>query len=251
MSSNAKKVAFITGGNRGLGFETARELCENGVFVIIGSRDLAKGEAAVANLKAKGLAAAAIKFEITNEADHENVKRHLESTYGRLDILVNNAAVYLDNPNASETKPNHTSTTDLQLLRDTFNTNFFEVVALTQTLLPLIRESDAGRIVNLSSIIGSLTLHTAPDSPISESKAFAYNSSKTALNAFTIHLAHELKNTKIKVNSAHPGWVKTEMGGAKAMLELQDGSKTSVKLALLPDNGPTGGFFHLDERLPW
>lgn len=251
LTTTVQKIAFITGGNRGLGFETARELCENGIVAVIGSRDLEKGEAAVAKLKSKGYSATAIKFEITNEADHESVKRYLEKTYGRLDILINNAAVYLDNPNASDTKPNHTSTTAVKLLRDTFDTNFFEVVALTQTLLPLIRKSSAGRIVNLSSIIGSLTLHSMPDSPIGESKAFAYNSSKTALNAFTVHLAHELKDTKIKVNSAHPGWVKTEMGGSKAMLELKDGSKTSVKLALLPDDGPTGGFFHLDEPLPW
>lgn len=251
MSNPSQKVAFITGGNRGLGFETARELCEKGVHVVIGARDKAKGEAAVAKLKAKGLTASAIKFEATNEADHLDVKRHLETNYGRLDILINNAAIYLDNPNASETKPNHTSTTDIALIRETFKTNFFEVVALTQTLLPLIRKSPAGRIVNLSSIIGSLTLHTMTDSPIAQSKAFAYNASKTALNAFTVHLADELRNTKIKVNSAHPGWVKTEMGGASAMLELQDGCKTSVKLAMLPDDGPTGGFFHLDETLPW
>jgi NAD(P)-dependent dehydrogenase (short-subunit alcohol dehydrogenase family) len=115
----------------------------------------------------------------------------------------------------------------------------------------LIKKSTAGRIVNLSSILGSLTLHTDPTSPIYESKAFAYNASKTALNAFTVHLAHELKATNIKVNSAHPGWVKTDMGGEGAMMEVTDGAKTSVQLALLEDNGPTGGYFHMGETLPW
>ena len=132
-----------------------------------------------------------------------------------------------------------------------FETNFFAPVALTKTLLPLLKKSTAGRIVNLSSILGSLTLHADPKSPIYNAKSFAYDASKTALNAFTIHLAYELRNTKIKVNSAHPGWVKTEMGGDQAPMELSEGSKTSVALATLPDNGPTGGYFHLGKPVPW
>ena len=137
------------------------------------------------------------------------------------------------------------------VLRETFDTNFFAVVALTQTLLPLIRKATAGRIVNLSSLHGSLTLHSDPKSPIYDTKAFAYGASKTALNAFTVHLAAELRDTRIKVNSAAPGWVKTEMGGDGAPLELSQGGKTSVQLATLPDDGPTGGYFHLGEALPW
>ena len=138
-----------------------------------------------------------------------------------------------------------------EVLRQTFETNFFAVVALTQTLLPLIRKAPAGRIVNLSSILGSLTLHADPKSPVYNGKAFAYDASKTALNAFTVHLAHELRDTKIKVNSAHPGWVKTEMGGSAAPMEVSDGGKTSVQMATLPDDGPTGGYFHLGKPLPW
>ena len=138
-----------------------------------------------------------------------------------------------------------------EILRKTFETNFFAVVALTQTLLPLIRKSPAGRIVNLSSILGSLTLHSDPSSGIYDMKAFAYDASKTALNAFTVHLAQELRDTPIKVNSAHPGWVKTDMGGAAAPMEVSEGGKTSVQLATLPDDGPTGGYFHLGEPLPW
>ena len=133
----------------------------------------------------------------------------------------------------------------------TFETNFFNTVAITQILLPLIHKANAGRIVNVSSSLGSLTLHSNPNWEFFECKTLAYNCSKTALNAFTIHLAHELRGTKIKVNSAHPGWVKTEMGGKLAPLELEEGIKTSVRLALLPEEGPTGGFYYLEESLPW
>ena len=125
----------------------------------------------------------------------------------------------------------------LDLLRKVFETNFFAQVSLTETLLPLIRKSPAGRIVNLSSILASLTLHADPKSPIYDAKSFAYDASKSALNAFTIHLAYELRNTNIKVNSAHPGWVKTDMGGDQAPMELSEGGKTSVALATLPDDG--------------
>ena len=133
----------------------------------------------------------------------------------------------------------------------TFETNFFATVFLTQKLLPLIKAAPAGRIVNLSSILASLTLHAQPDSPIAHSKAFAYNASKTALNAFTIHLANELHDTPIKVNSAHPGWVQTAMGGPNAALPVAEGGRTSAQLALLGADGPTGGYFHLSTPLPW
>jgi NAD(P)-dependent dehydrogenase (short-subunit alcohol dehydrogenase family) len=146
---------------------------------------------------------------------------------------------------------NSTLTTSEETLRKIFETNFFAVVALTNALLPLLRKSAAGRVVNLSSILGSLTLHATAGSPIYNAKMFAYDASKTALNAYTIHLAHALKETKIKANSAHPGWVKTELGGAGAPMEIVDGAKTSVRLATLPDDGPTGGYFHLGDTLPW
>jgi len=118
-------------------------------------------------------------------------------------------------------------------------------------LLPLIRKSEAGRIVNLSSILGSLTLHADPNSPIADFKSIAYDASKSALNQYTIHLAYELKDSKIKVNSAHPGWVKTDMGTDAAPMEIPDGAKTSVELALLGPEGPTGRYIHLGQELPW
>jgi NAD(P)-dependent dehydrogenase (short-subunit alcohol dehydrogenase family) len=197
-------------------------------------------------LRGAGVDARAIKLDVGNEADRTAAAKLIEKEYGRLDILINNAGVMLDARTGNET-----SKTSAKVLHDTFETNFFAVVALTQTLLPLLRKSDAGRIVNLSSVLASLTLHATKGSPIYDAKTFAYDTSKAALNSFTIHLAHELQGTKIKVNSAHPGWVKTDMGGEGAQMEIVDGAKTSVRLATLGADGPSGGYFHMGETLPW
>ena len=247
------KIAFITGGNRGIGLETARGLGQQGITVLIGSRDSAKGQAAAEKLRKEGIASAeSVKFDVSIPGDHAVVAEFLQKRFGRLDILVNNAGVMLEEAEFGAPGGFNTtaSVTDDEL-RKTFETNFFAVVSLTQKLLPLLRKSSAGRIVNLSSILGSLTLHADPKSPIYSGKAFAYDASKTALNAFTVHLAAALKDTSIKVNSAHPGWVKTDMGGPGAQLEISEGGKTSVQLATLPAEGPTGGFFHLGQPLPW
>jgi NAD(P)-dependent dehydrogenase (short-subunit alcohol dehydrogenase family) len=245
MSAQAK-VALITGANKGLGLETARQLGKLGITVLLGVRDEAKGEVALADLKAEGIDAHLLTLDVDSPGTISEVADQIAAEYGQLDILINNAGIFLD-----ERKANETSTVSGDVLRSTFRTNFFAVVQLTQALLPLLRQSEAGRIVNLSSILGSNTLHATPGSPVYDAKTFAYDSSKAALNSFSIHLAHELKDTKIKVNSAHPGWVKTDMGGEGAMMELVDGAKTSVELATLPEDGPTGGFFHLGKSLPW
>ncbi len=241
------KVAFITGANRGIGFETARELGAKGIQVVIGSRDAEKGKAAAEKLRQISINADSIEFDVGDVSQYQQVYDYFDKRYGKLDILVNNAGVNLE----SSSNGNATSSTSSDLLRRTFDTNFFNVVALTQTLLPLLKKAPAARIVNPSSILGSLTLQADPQSPLGDAKPFAYDASKTALNAFTVHLAHELRGTHIKVNSAHPGWVKTEMGGSQAPLEVSEGGKTSVELALLPDDGPTGGYFHLGKALPW
>jgi NAD(P)-dependent dehydrogenase (short-subunit alcohol dehydrogenase family) len=242
-----KKVAFITGGNRGIGLETARQLAQTGVQVVIGSRNLEQGKAAAEKLSAEGLSVEAIRFDITKSSDYKEAYDYFDKKYGKLDILINNAGV------AKETfgAPNNTSTVSSAVLRETFETNFFSTIELTQALLPLIKKAPEGRIVNLSSILGSLALHADPKSPIYDFNTLAYDASKTALNAFTVHLAHELRNTKVKVNSAHPGWVKTEMGTDAAPMEIPDGAKTSVQLATLAADGPTGGYFHMGAALPW
>ncbi len=246
----SQKIAFITGGNRGLGFQTALDLKSPDTKVVIGSRDLKQGEEAVAKLRAAGVDADVIQFDITKPSDNQAAYDYFNTKYGRLDILINNAGVAAGK--FPGTGPEHSaSNVPLDVLDRVFATNFFAPVALTKTLLPLLKKSPAGRIVNLSSILGSVTLHADPKSPIYHAKSFAYDASKTALNAFTVHLAYELRDTKIKVNSAHPGWVKTDMGGEQAPMELSEGGKTSAALATLPDDGPTGGFFHLGKPLPW
>jgi NAD(P)-dependent dehydrogenase (short-subunit alcohol dehydrogenase family) len=244
MSDAAAKVALITGANRGI--ETARRLGALGITVLVGARDLKKGEVAAEKLKKEGIDARALKLDVAAGGDRKAAVEAIGREFGRLDILVNNAAVNLDQGASLET-----STTPAKILRDTFDTNFFAVVELTQTLLPLIRKSKAGRIVNVSSGQGSLSLLAPKGSPIYATKTFSYDASKSALNSFTLHLAHELQGTHIKVNSIHPGWVRTDMGGPQAPLGLVDGAKTSVRLATLPDDGPTGGYFHLNDTLPW
>ena len=244
--STEKKIAFITGGNRGIGLETARQLAETGVEVVIGSRNAEQGAAVAEKLRAEGLNVDSIRFDITKPADYQTAYSYFDKKYGKLDILINNAGI-----SKEQFGSNTSSTVRPAILREVFETNFFGQVELTQTLLPLIKKAPQGRIVNLSSILGSLTLHATPVSTIYDFKALAYDSSKSALNQFTVHLAHELKNTRIKVNSAHPGWVKTELGTDAAPMEIPDGAKTSVQLATLPANGPTGGYFHMGESLPW
>ena len=253
--SNTKpngKVAFVTGGNRGLGLETARELGKEGITVVLGSRDPKKGEAAAAKLRDQGITAESLGFDVNKSQDHQNAYDYFAKEYGRLDILVNNAGILKESQiSATGSGPNPVSAVSPEMLRETFETNFFAPVALTQKLLPLIRKAPAGRIVNVSSILSSLTLHSDPNSPIYAFKTFAYDASKAALNSFTVHLAYELRDKKINVNSAHPGWVKTEMGGRNAPMEVSEGGKTSAQLATLAEDGPSSGFFHLGQQLPW
>ena len=241
------KVAFITGGNRGIGFETAKHLGELGIEIVIGVRDLNKGVDAVGELEALGITARAIHYDANQPDATDSVYAYFDKHFGKLDILVNNAGVAIEQLMGG----NNSSSLPGDVLQQTFQTNLFSVVTLTQKLLPLVKKAPAGRIVNLSSILGSLTLHSMENSPIAPAKAFAYNASKTALNAYTIHLADELRGTNIKVNSAHPGWVKTELGGPHAPMEIADSYKTSVYLATLDSSGPSGGFFHEREALPW
>lgn len=253
MKTSAYKVALITGGNRGLGLQTARELGRLGIHLILGVRDHKNGKAAVAELKTEGFHAEVVRLDIDDLSTHAEAYDYIEKNYGKLDILINNAGIWKESATASShaSGSNPTSTLPVEILRETFETNFFGTVALTQHLLPLIYKAPTGRIVNVSSILGSLTLHSDPASPIYSHKTFAYDASKTALNAFTVHLAYELRDTSIKVNSAHPGWVKTEMGGEGADLDSSEGGKTSAWLATLPVNGPTGGYFHMGQPIPW
>jgi len=245
-ASNTGKVALITGANRGIGFETAKQLGETGVTVLVAARSLQAAEETASRLKAQGIDAQPIQLDVTNPADRVAAAKFIGEKFGKLDILINNAGVGSSTGFAVVVA----DVPDEEIQR-VFATNFLAVVSLTRELLPLIRKSEAGRIVNLSSILGSLTLHATPGSPIYDFKSLAYDASKSALNAYTIHLAYELKDTPIKVNSAHPGWVKTEMGTEAAPMEIPEGAQTSVALALLGPDGPTGQFIHLGQELPW
>ncbi len=241
----SEKIALVTGANKGLGFETSRELAKHGVVVLMGSRDAAKGKKAVENLQQEMLRVEFIHLDVTDSGMIRSVSGDILRRFGKLDILVNNAGMSADGgPSA-----NSTESVTPAALKQTFEVNFFGLVELTQTLLPLLRKSSAGRIVNISSILGSLTIHSGQGAL--SYKPFAYDVSKTAVNAFTIHLAAALAGTNIKVNSAHPGWVRTDMGGAHAPLSLAEGAATAVRLATLGPDGPTGKFFHGDEELPW
>jgi NAD(P)-dependent dehydrogenase (short-subunit alcohol dehydrogenase family) len=243
-----KKIALITGANRGIGFETARQLGQQGIKVLIGARSEEKGLEAESTLKNEGLDAEYINLDVNNSATHESAAKFIDATYGRLDILVNNAGIFVDE--TVDGAPVPASATSGEVFRKTFDTNFFRTVELTQKLLPLIRKADAGRIVFLSSALGSLTLHSDPSSPIYNWKVPAYDISKTALNGYAVHLAQELRDTAIKVNAAHPGSVVTDMNAA-GDIPVEEGAKTSVQLATLPADGYSGRFVYQGEELPW
>jgi NAD(P)-dependent dehydrogenase (short-subunit alcohol dehydrogenase family) len=237
-----QKVALVTGANKGLGLETARQLAREGFKVLAAARDAGKGEPAAARLAGEGLDVEFILLDVADERHRQDAARRIGERFGRLDVLVNNAGVALE-------KGHKVATVPLGVVRDVFETNFFALVGVTQAMLPLLRKSPAGRVVNLSSVLGSLQTNATQD--LGDFASVGYNASKAAVNMYTVLLAKELSGTPIKVNAAHPGWVKTDMGGAEAPLGLEEGAKTSVWLATLGPDGPTGGYFHGRDRLPW
>jgi NAD(P)-dependent dehydrogenase (short-subunit alcohol dehydrogenase family) len=242
------QIAFVSGANKGLGFETSRQLAQKGIQVLMGSRDESRGRKAAEILTHEGFDVEFVHLDVTN-ADHiKRIAKQIEENSGRLDILVNNAGmVHPEEPLFA----NSVETVSPKALRATFDVNFFGLVALTQALLPLIKKSDAGRIVNISSILGSLAINSDAGSDFYQVKPLAYNASKTAVNQFTIHLAAALQDTPVKVNSAHPGWVKTDMGGDQAPIGIKEGARTAVRLATLGADAPTGRFFHFEDEVPW
>lgn len=240
----AKYIALITGANRGIGLETAKQLGKSGMTILLGARDRARGEAAAATLRASDIDARCIQLDASDKTSVTAAVNEVEKSIGALDILVNNAGIM--NP-----KDGLPSSVPVEIVREVFETNFFGLLAVTQAFLPLLKKSPAGRIVNLSSVLGSIAEHADLNSTIYQAKYTAYDSSKAAVNMLTNHLAYELRDTKIKVNAAHPGWVKTDMGGEMAPMEIVDGAKTTVQLATLPDSGPSGGFYHLGVHMRW
>ncbi len=240
-----KKIALITGANKGIGLETARQLANLNIHVILASRKFETAQKEVERIQSEGHSAEAVYLDVTDSASISAAAANLEHRHGHIDILVNNAGTMLD---AFDKAPSQQS---LSMWRETFDTNVFGVVEVTNAFLPLIKKSDAGRIVNVSSILGSMAANVDPDSDFYNFKIPAYNVSKSALNAWTVHLAYELRETSIKVNAAHPGFVKTDLHGVDAPLSPYDGARSSVLLATLPNDGATGAFFHDGVVQPW
>ena len=239
-----KKIALITGANKGLGFETARQLGEKNIKVLIGARNESRGREAAETLKKEGFDVEFVLIDVTDEKTLEAAAKYVENNYGKLDILVNNAGIaveYGDEPGEI----------NLEKIRQTFDTNFFGVIAVTQNFLPLIKKSESGRIVNVSSGLGSLAQNSDPDWDFSAIKPLAYNSSKAALNMFTVILAHQLKDTKVKVNSADPGYTATDLNDNSGPKTVEQGASIIFDLATLPDDGATGGYFDDQGVVPW
>lgn len=234
--SVTKKIAVVTGGNRGIGFETCRQLAKQGIQVILTSRESAKGKAAAEKLQAEGLDVSYYSLDVTDADSVQRLAQFIKNEYGQLDILINNAGVLLD---SSDSVLN----TKFDTLHQTIDTNLYGPFLLCQALVPLMEKHKYGRIVNVSSGAGQLS--------DMNSGYPSYRISKTALNALTRVLGNELKGTNILVNSVCPGWVKTDMGGANASRTPAQGADTIVWLATLPDNGPTSGFFRDRQPIPW
>jgi NAD(P)-dependent dehydrogenase (short-subunit alcohol dehydrogenase family) len=237
------RIAVVTGANKGIGLEIARQLGREGVTVFLGARDEARGRAAAEKLRAEGLDARALRLDVTDDASASAAAAEVERQAGHLDILVNNAGIAIDGAPPSKVS--------IDVVRRTYETNVFGVVRTTQAFLPLLRKSSAGRIVNMSSGLGSLAQNSDPSWDYASVKLLAYNSSKTAVNMITVQFAHELRNTPIKVNAADPGYVATDMNRNQGIRSVEQGAATPVRLALLPDDGPTGGYFNDDGALPW
>ena len=236
MSEN--RVAVVTGGNRGLGLEIARQLAAQGIKVVLTARDEAKAKAAAEELRSEGLEVAAQALDVTKSDDSSRLAKFLSEKFGRLDILINNAGVGEKKKDSS-----------VDEFRSIVDANLVGPYAVTEALLPMLQASPAGRIVNQSSVLGSLSSMSKGQG--GDFMTPAYTTSKAALNMLTVFYAQRLKDTNVKVNAAHPGWVKTDMGGPNAQMEIPQGAKTAVRLATLGEDGPTGGFFHLDRVMPW
>lgn len=246
MSEN-KKIAFITGANKGIGFETAKQLGLKGNTVYLGSRNIQRGEAAANQLKELGIDAHAIHLDLDQKETIQQAANFLEKEHGYVDILVSNAGII--NP-----KDGVPSQTDIEVVKHTFEVNFFSALEVTQALLPLLKKAEAARIVYVSSGLGSLTLNADPTWEFDNVKLIGYNASKAAIDMLTVQLAWELKGTNIKVNATNPGYTDTDLvPGVIGAQPVANGAKSSVALSLLPEDGPNGGFYEIDGtvNVPW
>ncbi|CAF1017766.1 unnamed protein product [Rotaria sordida] len=231
-TNDNKKIVLITGANKGIGFEVARQLAQKGFQVLLGSRDEQRGKKAVEQLLSENLSVSLIQIDVTNQTSIDAAVNEITNKYGYLDILINNSGIYIKEPRPSQLT--------LDIFQDNFNVNFFGAFFVTKSFLPLIRKSLSGRIVNVTSALGSIYFHETCKQSYFH---LAYSASKASLNMFTYQLAQELKNTNIKVNTCTPGLTATELTNFHGH-SVEIGAKSTVFLATLPDDGPTGKYFN-------
>lgn len=236
MEEFVNRVALVTGANRGIGLEVTRQLALRGFTTLLGARDARKGEEAASSLLQNGPNVIPIQLDVTDQQPIDAAKRLVEERFGKLDVLINNAAILYDEWQRAENA-------NLEIVREAFETNTLGAWRMCQAFIPLLRKSKHARIVNVSSESGSLTV-MGGGTP-------AYSVSKAALNALTRMLSDELRPSRILVNSVCPGWVATEMGGPIAPRTVEEGAASVMWAVTLPDNGPTGGFFRDGEPLAW
>ncbi len=250
---NKQRIALITGANQGIGFQIAKELVAKGLTVLVGSRNLEKGEAAAKSIRGT---ARAIQLDVTDQNSIDAATKLIDKEYGHLDILVNNAAISNtratpDMKLADYFKISMASNASLDEMRAVWETNVFGVMAVTQALLPLLRKAPFANIVNVSSGMGSLTVNCDPSTEYRKMFGPIYPASKTALNAITVAFANELEDSTIKVNAVTPGFTKTALNNFEGIETLEQGAAEAVRVALLGADGPTGKFTATQGELPW
>ena len=244
MTNLKNTVALVTGANKGIGFEIGRQLGNHGIRIIVGARDPDRGQTAVAALRNDGIDARYVRIDLIETAAIQAAAADIEAQEQRLDILINNAGI-------SDRADGPPSVANLEAVERTLRTNFLGALTVTQALLPLLRKSSAGLILNVPSGLGSLECNGDPDWEFANVKYLGYSASKAALNMLTVQLAFELRETGIKVNSADPGFTATDLNQHRGHQTVEQGAVEAVRLALLPEDGPTGGFFSSAGHVPW
>ena len=244
MPSAAGLFALVTGANKGIGLEIARQLGQAGLRVIIGARDAERGKKAAQTLGNEGIGARYLHLDLTDPASVEQAAEDIRGREGALNILVNNAGI-------SDPRDGSPAHAELDAVRRVFETNFLGTLSVTQAMLPLLRKASPARIINLSSGLGSLTLNGDPSWEYSAYKLIGYNASKAAVNMLTVQLAAELRESGIRVNAADPGFTATDLNGHQGRQTIPQGAAEAVRLALSDEDGETGGYFATDGRVPW
>lgn len=243
MNATDRRIALVTGANKGIGLEVARQLGKAGYRVLLGARDKARGLDAANTLQGEGIDVRFVTVDLSDAASLRATAADIETNEGHIDVLVNNAGIAVPGDGLP-------GDVDVDVVRRVFETNYFGTIAVTQALLPLVKKSSAGRIVNVSSGLGSISHNADPNWPYAAVKLTGYNASKAALNMFTVLLAAELRDAGIKVNAVDPGYTATDLNGNSGHQTIEEGAAETVRVALLVD-GPTGGFSNTEGVEPW